>query len=41
VRAVLGQFADALDGFVASFAHDVGGAELLPERDPISIVTEQ
>ena len=41
VRAVLGQLADALDRFLAALAHDVGGAELLPERGPLRVAAEQ
>ena len=41
VRAVLRQLADALDRFLAALAHDVGGAELLAERDPLRVVAEQ
>ena len=33
--------ADALGGLFATLAHDVGGAEVLPERDPLGVVAEQ
>ena len=36
-----GQLADALDRLVAALADDVGGAELLSERDALGVVAEQ
>ena len=41
MRAVLCQLADALDRFLAALAHDIGGAELLAERDPLRVAAEQ
>ncbi len=38
---MLGQLADTLDCFLATFAHDVGGAELLSERGPLRVAAEQ
>jgi hypothetical protein len=36
-----GQLADAIDRLVAAFADDVGGAELVPERNALGVVAEQ
>ena len=41
MRAVLRQLANALDRLVAALAHDVGGAELLAERDPVGVLPQQ
>ena len=38
---MLRQLADALDCFLAALAHDVGGAELLPQRGPLGVAAEQ
>ena len=35
------QLPDALDRFLATLAHDVCGAELLPERRPLRVAAEQ
>jgi hypothetical protein len=35
------QFANALDGLLATLANDIGGSELLPERDPLGVVAKQ
>jgi hypothetical protein len=37
----LGQVSNSLDGVLAALAYDVRGAELLPEPDPLVVVTEQ
>src|SRR5438552_4105769 len=36
-----GQFFDALDGFVAAFAYDIGGSELARERNPVGVAAEE
>ena len=36
-----GQFFDALDGFVAAFAYDIGGSELARERNPVGMAAEE
>ena len=41
VRTVLGQLAHMLDCLLATFAHDVGGSELLSERDPLRVAAEE
>jgi hypothetical protein len=41
VGAVLRQLADSLDCFLAALAHDVGGAELLPQRGALRVAAEQ
>ena len=38
---MLGELADALDGFLAALAHDVGCAELLSQRGPLRVAAEQ
>ena len=39
--AMLGQFANPLDAFFAPLAHNIGGAELLSERDPLRVAAKQ
>ena len=39
--AVLRELADALDCLLAALTHDVGGAELLPQRGALGIAAEQ
>jgi hypothetical protein len=35
------QFANPLGGLLATLANDIGGSELLPEREPVGVVAEQ
>jgi hypothetical protein len=35
------QFANALDGLLATLANNIDGSELLSERNPVGVVAEQ